>query len=162
MAQYVLIKDGVITNYYDSIPGVLGNEVSGFNKLTNEEREAFGFYHVEQRVAFYDPAIHTVTRDEYLIEDGKPVKILEVQDRYTSEELLEAKKQKFYSLLRDNRDSLLSGSDWAMTQDIIEMKGQTHYDAWRAYRQALRDLPEQDFSTINWEISEVVYPGSPA
>lgn len=161
MAQYALIKDNTITNLYDSIPTSFGNEVSGFHLLSDEERESFGFFKIEQRVAFYDPELHEVTRDEYIFKDNRPVRVVEVKNRYTEEQLLEKRKQVFYNNLRSSRDFLLGKSDWAVAQDVIEAKGEEHYNAWKAYRQALRDLPSQDFSEIDWNINSVVYPSEP-
>ena len=48
--------------------------------------------------------------------------------------------------VRSERDSLLSETDWMASTDV------TLSDAWRAYRQALRDIPAQsDFpNDVTW------------
>ena len=48
--------------------------------------------------------------------------------------------------VRQKRDSLLSETDWMASTDV------TLSDAWRAYRQELRDIPAQsDFpNNVTW------------
>lgn len=53
--------------------------------------------------------------------------------------------------VRAERDSLLSFSDWTQVADSPVNK-----QAWATYRQALRDLPDQDGFPF-----EVVYPTKP-
>lgn len=55
--------------------------------------------------------------------------------------------------IRSKRDSLLKDSDWAVAGDATPKPSK---EAWLAYRQALRDLP-QTFSTPE----EVVWPEKP-
>lgn len=141
MAQYALIKDGVITNSYESVPTSLGNEVSGFHHLSDAEREAFGFFKVTQPdKSNYNPQLHSITKEEHKLVDGKPVYIFEYAPYYTEEELLSIKKEKFWNDVRSQRNSLLSGSDWSMLRDIADSKGTEWVNAWSAYRQALRDI----------------------
>lgn len=53
---------------------------------------------------------------------------------------------------REKRMRLLQLSDWTDTASAPTRLGQTLYDAWQEYRQALRDLPKQSGypSNINW------------
>ena len=48
--------------------------------------------------------------------------------------------------VRQERDSLLSETDWMAGSDV------TMSDAWRTYRQALRDVPSQEGfpNTVVW------------
>ena len=49
------------------------------------------------------------------------------------------------SNVRARRDSLLQETDWMANSDV------TMSDAWRTYRQALRDVPSQlPSTTITW------------
>ena len=61
------------------------------------------------------------------------------------------------SLIREQRKFLLAGSDWTQTADspLSEEKKA----AWAAYRQALRDLPD-DQGGVN-SIEDVVWPTPP-
>jgi len=45
---------------------------------------------------------------------------------------------------RDRRDLLLSQTDWMANSDV------TMSDAWRTYRQALRDVPSQLPGAVTW------------
>lgn len=52
--------------------------------------------------------------------------------------------------LREARDEKIAKSDWRANVDVTPMS-----DEWRAYRQALRDLPStitswDDFETFSW------------
>lgn len=50
-----------------------------------------------------------------------------------------------WASVRSKRDALLSSCDWMATSDV------TMTDAWKAYRQSLRDVPSQsDVDNITW------------
>ena len=51
-----------------------------------------------------------------------------------------------WATIREKRDALLAACDWMATSDL------TMTDAWKAYRQALRDVPstESDVDNITW------------
>lgn len=57
-----------------------------------------------------------------------------------------------WTLLRNTRDSLLAASDWTVMADTP-----TNTAAWKAYRQALRDLPANTTDPFN-----PVWPTPPA
>lgn len=164
MAQYALIKDGVITNSYESVPTSFGNEVSGFHHLSDAEREAFGFFKVTQPdKSNYNPQVHDITKEEDKVIDGKPRHIFEYVSRYTEEQLLSINKEKFWNTIRDSRNYLLGSSDWTMMPDVVASKGQEWYVAWSAYRQALRDLTNSDnlFSDNDGVVSDKLFPIKP-
>ena len=53
-------------------------------------------------------------------------------------------------MLRKNRDALLAETDWVVTK--ANETGVAESDAWKTYRQALRDMPstESDPSNPTW------------
>ena len=63
-------------------------------------------------------------------------------------------------LLREERDRLLSFTDWRASSDL------TLSDAWKNYRQALRDLPASASPTLtsnyNLDKSSVTWPTIPS
>ena len=63
-------------------------------------------------------------------------------------------------LLREERDRLLSFTDWRASSDL------TLSDAWKNYRQALRDLPASASPTLNsnynLDKSSVTWPTVPS
>lgn len=164
MAKYALVRDGVITNVYDSVPVVLGNEVSGFHHLTDKEREEYGFFIVTQPdKSGYDPQLHDVTKEEHNLVKGKPVCTFEYALKYTEELTLELKKEKFWADVKTFRNQLLSSSDWTMMRDVVDVRGDAWLTAWSAYRQALRDitLNENLFDEHNGVFSFDVFPNQP-
>ena len=62
-------------------------------------------------------------------------------------------------LLRVERDRLLAATDWRASSDL------TLADAWKTYRQSLRDLPASSTPTLdsdgNLDISSVTFPTEP-
>ena len=68
-------------------------------------------------------------------ESETPITWEQYQERYPSIELKFGIKQ-----LRYVRNILLSDTDWVMTADVFQSL--TNKEEWIAYRQALRDLPE--------------------
>lgn len=51
--------------------------------------------------------------------------------------------------LREQRDQLLTQSDWVLLDDVP--MSESKRSAWKAYRQALRDMPQStDFQNVVW------------
>ena len=69
---------------------------------------------------------------------------------YMSKETLEFHHDKHHNAYVETGNKLLAGSDWSQAPDSALSDAQRA--AWRAYRQALRDLPGQaDFpASIAW------------
>lgn len=71
-------------------------------------------------------------------------------DEKTTEQLIaeyEAQQQEAQAeSMREKRDELLSRTDWMACSDVVMS------DEWKAYRQALRDIPQQSGfpETIEW------------
>ena len=63
-------------------------------------------------------------------------------------------------LLRLERDRLLTACDWRASSDL------TLADAWKTYRQSLRDLPASSTPTLdsdgNLDMSSVTFPTEPS
>jgi len=63
-------------------------------------------------------------------------------------------------LLRLERDILLTACDWRASSDL------TLSDAWKTYRQSLRDLPASSTPTLdsdgNLDMSSVTFPTEPS
>jgi hypothetical protein len=66
------------------------------------------------------------------------------------------------SILRNRRDSYLNASDWSMTVDLIELKGQQWKNKWSAYRQSLRDITQEYIERNEvFDPFQVEFPGVP-
>ena len=63
-------------------------------------------------------------------------------------------------LLRKERDKLLAACDWRASSDL------TLTDAWKTYRQSLRDLPASASPTLNsdgtLDLTSVTWPTEPS
>ena len=90
---------------------------------------------------------------EWLDSDQKPTKT-EVADKIAELDAAEPMR-----LLREERNKLLSKTDWMVTRSIET--GVAMSNDWKTYRQALRDLPassspsldefyDLDFSSVTW------------
>ena len=79
----------------------------------------------------------------------------EINNKITELDNLEVMK-----LLREERDRLLFETDWRASSDL------TLSDAWKNYRQALRDLPASASPTLtsnyNLDKSSVTWPTKPS
>ena len=84
----------------------------------------------------------------------KPTEI-EVTNRLT-----ELTKSEPMRLLREKRDEIISKTDWRASSDLILS------DAWKTYRQALRDLPASASPKLNsdyeLDLTSVTWPTEPS
>ena len=98
-----------------------------------------------------DPDAKFTTFDEF---DGKGEQIIWDETNSNScptDEAIAAEQARLLALepirmLRRNRNALLAETDWMANSDV------TMSDAWKTYRQALRDMPatESDPSNPTW------------
>jgi hypothetical protein len=75
--------------------------------------------------------------DEYRIVYGKPV-------RKNDDEINEVEIKKAWTSLREERNNLLAGSDYTQLPDTTVNK-----EAWKLYRNSLRDLPNNTTDPLN-------------
>lgn len=76
---------------------------------------------------------------------------LPMADRYA---WFEEEKKVYTDALRDNRNSLLTESDW--TQVVDSPLTDAKKEEWRLYRETLRNITDQ-----YWKQSDVVWPAKP-
>ena len=90
--------------------------------------------------------------------DTKPTET-EINNKISELDAAEAMK-----LLREERNVLLSETDWMVIKS--QETGVAISDAWKTYRQALRDLPASSTPTLdaNYELdlSSVTWPTEPS
>ena len=74
--------------------------------------------------------------------------------------IIELDNAEAMKLLREERDRLLNLTDWRASSDL------TLSDAWKNYRQALRDLPASASPSLNsdynLDYSSVTWPSKPS
>ena len=94
-----------------------------------------------ETLTFTTPTQKIVDVDPYL--DGDKVYIVKVENTTTEEQT--ALKNAEWENVRNLRNTKLKRTDWRASSDL------TLSDEWKAYRQALRDIPTQsDPYNITW------------
>lgn len=158
MAEYVLVENGTITEYHGDLPKSWRN-VSGLNLLKDSVTTlvSHGWYPVTKVSVNYDSSTHKISRYIYEIFDLYVTETPEIVP-IPPEEIpsFADLKSEFLNQLRGERNKKLQESDW--TQLLDSPLGDAVKEQWRAYRQALRDLPGvyQDDQTLS--IEAVIWP----
>jgi len=88
----------------------------------------------------------------------------EIQTKPTEDEvtakIAELEAAEPFKLLREERNKLIAETDWMANSDV------TMTDAWKTYRQALRDLPASSNPKLNsdgdLDMSSVTWPDKPS
>ena len=143
-----------------------------FNILTNkilsrESRSDDSFPIPREGYAFLELLGELKSADHYYIKDSQiklkseqPDELFEfneVTEQWEySESLYNLKVEIAQEIALQRRLDLLKESDWTDTVSAVERLGQSKYQEWQTYRQALRDIPEQVGYPLN-----VVYPTPP-
>lgn len=145
--MFALVQDGALVRYPYTITDLrLANQnVSFAANVDDETLASFGMIRV---ITVDRPEIEA----HQAIEEGQPV----FSDgnwvqTWVVRELNEAEIQQRKDAIRNERNALLIASDWTQLADATVDKA-----AWAAYRQALRDIPQQAEFPYN-----VTYPVTP-
>jgi len=99
--------------------------------------------------------------------EGKPLKVELVDDVWVISLDVDTVTAAQWTALRTQRNSLLQQSDWTQLQD--SHISQDKKDAWAAYRQELRDLPDElgvitsptDLVSVSWPLKPGEIPPTP-
>lgn len=145
MSRYAQIKDNEIVGVFYDIPTTWGHEVSGFHLMTDAEREAFGFFPVEQPTDVeFNPEREEIIRDEVVLVNGKAKRVFEKRQTLTDEEFEQRRQNRFWREVRTHRDEYLKQTDWTMAADLVEVKGTEWVQKYKDYRQYLRDITSNE------------------
>lgn len=145
--MFALVQNGALVRYPYTITDL---------RLTNQNVSFAANVDDETLASFGMVPVITVDRPEIeahqAIEEGQPV----FSDgnwvqTWVVRELNEAEIQQRKDAIRNERNALLAASDWTQLADATVDKA-----AWAAYRQALRDIPQQAEFPYN-----VTYPVTP-
>lgn len=138
-----------VINYYDSKPKakeviIVGDKASVFvrqniRKITEQDEDG------NERVQYTAMEYSTIV----------PSRGFELTDAFV-DKLIAYETAQAAQEVRAKRDALLDATDKQMTIDRIEREDEQTVSAWKAYRQALRDIPEQEGFPF-----EVVWPERP-
>lgn len=114
-----------------SVPGVVDDE-----RLQAMRDEAFALFN-EGKVEEAKRLMDEIKRIEQIQETSKETYVEVDREQWDKDQ--EAGRQLQVQTLRLQRNSLLRESDWALLPDVNMTQEQKQ--AWRTYRQALRDWP---------------------
>jgi hypothetical protein len=152
--MYALISNGQIEKYPYSI-GLLrkNNPQTSFPANPSNERLAewnvFPVQPTDRPEVDYTKNVNEATPTQ---QDGKWVQVWDVTNA-TAEEISQRTEEQASSI-RSERDQKLFGSDWVVIRSIETEVPEI--ELWKAYRQALRDVPQQ--AGFPWA---VVWPARP-
>lgn len=161
MAKWAVVEDNKITEYYDILPSSWRN-VSGLNLMENQPEQllALGWYRVERNNISFDNS--TQFHRSYVYEiKGDHVLETPILEFFESEQFTrEEKFEKFMTLVREKRNSLLSASDWTQLADVQNIIDPVDIARWQAYREQLRDFTNM-FTVDNFDIfkfQDIIWP----
>lgn len=145
--MFALVQNGALVRYPYTITDLrLANQnVSFAANVDDDTLASFGMVRV---ITVDRPNVtdgQVVEEDQPIFSDGNWVQTWVVR------ELNEAEIQQRKDAIRNERNALLAASDWTQLADATVDKA-----AWAAYRQALRDIPQQAEFPYN-----VTYPVTP-
>lgn len=151
--MYVLVKNGAIEKYpYSQRDLREDNPNTSFPEpMDTETLEGWGVFRVTPRnPPEHDRATQNVERVNPTLENGQWVETWEITPASAAQ--VEERASEEMSNVRNRRNALLAACDWTQGKDIQESVSAP----WAAYRQALRDITQQD--GFPWS---VVWPLSP-
>ena len=157
MAEWVVVENNEITEYYDNVPNNWRN-ISGL--ALSKDDAAFmhsaGWYPVEKVLVEYNQNTQHITGHTYEIDQTSVREIPVIES--LPEVSIDQKRYNFLSQLRSKRDQLLKDCDWTQTADVQATMTSDVNQKWTTYRAALRDLPGVYSSTEEFDFSKIIWP----
>jgi hypothetical protein len=122
--------------------------VSMPNILTDAVLASHGYFPVTPRGPVFDPIAQNYSEAAPVLEDGSWVQSWAISP--ASDEEISQRTGELASNLREQRNALLSASDWTQVADAPVDQA-----AWATYRQALRDITAQEGfpHSVNWPVN---------
>jgi hypothetical protein len=148
--MYVKIKNGTVVQYPYTLAELLSdNPATSFPKnISAELRESFGVYEVDYEGApEYNPKTHRVEHSALpSLVNGKWMLTKKVVAK--TQEQIDSDTAGKAAQVRAERNVKLTSTDWTQGKDIADSVS----SQWATYRQALRDLTDQEGFpyTIEW------------
>ena len=163
MAKFALVEQGNIISTVDQLPSSWRN-VSGLDLSANDLPllASLGWFPVIATHVAWDPNYEYISGYTYELQGDVVYESLEITPNppapvYPPEFLHDV----FMTQLRTERNQTLTASDWSQTVDLQAVKSEQWRDAWRTYRQTLRDLPAQYDQIDQINIADVIWPEPP-
>lgn len=163
MANYAIVKDGAIIELQDYVP-VNWNNITNFIVYENDEAQLkqFGWYKIVKRVPQFNSYTQRLSAPRHSIENDVVYEDYDVTQVISSnQEHYNEVQNNVLNQVRKARDKLLANSDWTQAVDIQQSKSPEWIDAWKTYRQNLRDLPQKLIQEPKNHIQQVYFPKPP-
>lgn len=163
MANYAVLENKTIIELWDYIP-VTWNNITNFNVYENdlETLKHFGWYKIQKRIPLYDVRLQKLSAPKYCIDSGVVYEDYDVVQIISSEEeYINRMQAETLTRTRVIRNRLLFESDWTQNVDIQASKTPEWIEAWKKYRQELRDLPQKLIQDPKINIFDVQFPKPP-
>ena len=156
MANWAIVKDGIVTNTYEYLPGYWNN-ISNFEAITDlDYLKSLGWYHVNKIDVPYNSTLQYVESSRFeFVDDTVNEHFIIQQIPITPPNLQELDSQ--WKIIRQERDTLMANFEWRYTRynrqvrlnvpptDLIELLDK--------YMQDLADITTQsDPFSIAWPV----------
>jgi hypothetical protein len=146
---WAYVENGSVVEEHSGLPRNWRN-YSNFFALESDVRflRSIGWYQLVDNTApitndfleYHGEPEYAIDGEEGIVVRTRP--ILLKDNPPTAEELFAQSRNQFIQQLRDQRNQLLKDSDWTQMLDVQFYQSEEWINAWRVYRQNLRDLPE--------------------
>ena len=139
MARYAYLESGEIVEIHDGLP-ISWKNYSNFNLLDSAYLKELGWLPIVEpiEIPMYNSVYQTLEMKYIVREDFVEAYYAIAQWNPSTDAEI---KSTYMQIVRDRRNSFLTGTDWTMLPDTAEVKGATWTAAWKNYRQQLRDFP---------------------
>lgn len=157
MAEWTVVENGEITEYYDSVPKNWRN-ISGLHLSKDDSAfmKSLGWYPVTKVSTDYNQNTQHIVSYTYEIDQDSVREIPVIES--LPEVSIDQRRAVFLTQLRSRRDQLLKDCDWTQTADVYATMDTVLNQKWKTYRAALRDLPGVYASTEEFDFSKIVWP----
>lgn len=143
--MYALVVNGAVSKYPYTVTDLRrANPGTSFPRQPSDEAlAAFGLHPVQPTLAPAPQAHQVAEQSAPALQNGQWTQTWIVRDRTADETAVQA------SAVREQRTQRLTESDWTQLADAPVDSA-----AWAAYRQALRDIPDQPGFpwTVDWPV----------
>lgn len=159
--NYAYVENNEIVELFHILPPNYRN-ISGLNLLEGNlvDLRRLGWYPIVQANVSYDTNTQKIVSFNYELQGDSILSTPVIVNKDPSEIVTYEKlKTDFMNRLRYDRNVKLSSCDWTQLKDVpLNEQDQV---AWSAYRQALRDLPQQYEMNTVVSLDQVEWPVSP-
>ena len=156
MANWAIVKDSIVTNTYEYLPGYWNN-ISNFDAITDlDYLKSLGWYPVNKIDIPYNPLLQFVESSTFEFRDDQVNEHFTIkQIPITPPDLQKIEDQ--WNIIRPERDTLMANIEWRYTrynrQVRLNIQPTDSIDELDKYMQDLADITTQsDPFNIVWPI----------